>query len=388
MMKSLPLSKRVESDTLKKPKELFSYSRGLDGKWELDEAASKTNALSHFYFPDSYLDRHYNLQGGIQNFKKIPEAENVAGFPLFLSGIIHHEQKSGKRIKADIITFRGIMTRILTLHQDLNSPIDLYAIAYDGQIFIKNNDELTLSSKEKEQEALKADPAKERHMKICEYAGYKFEALTTLPKPWAQCTRKSIENRYKNTVNNYEQYISVVRSGIGSIKTVVAGEVDCIWDYAPEGRDYLPHYAELKTSRIAEKPGQLKTFEKKLHKTWAQCFLLGITKIVYGYRDDGYLLRNIEVFDTEEVPVLLQKSELAGSKINCLDSLKWYGAALEWITQIIDRADELKAYKILYDPGTRTFLMSECDPAMNKKLREGELLTDEFRAWRDTLRTR
>lgn len=391
MLQTLPLSARAETTALKQPKELFSFSRNVEGRWLSDEKESKEEHLSYFYFPDAYLDKQINLLYGMKNFRKVPDSENVANFPAFLNSLQQYEQKLGKKVKADIIAFRGVMTKLLTLPYNLNNEIHLYVMAYDGQIFIKNDDVLDLKRRAEEEEKLSSDPEKEKHMKTCEFVGYKFETMTTLKKPWAETARKTIEKRHKQLVNNYEQYISVVRSGVGKVKTLLAGEVDCLWDYLPEEpENVLPHYAELKTSRVLQTPQHAFQFENKLFRTWAQCFLLGITRMIYGFRDDNYVLRDVEVYNTDEVPVLIKDNAIPGRKgpkIVCMNALKWYGAVLDWIVKNVDANDELKVYKIDYDLGSRSFMLSECMGNENKELRNGGILTEEFKAWRETLKS-
>lgn len=387
MLKTFPLLSRAETTALKHPKEVFCFSRNGAGEWSADENVARSEAVSYFYFPDSYVDANYDLLAGIKTFQKIPEEDNVADFPLYLSAIKQHEQKTGKKTRADIITFRGIMTKLLTLPYNLNNQIQLYVVAFDGQLFIKNDDELDM--KNRAAEATKNSPDQDRYLQVCEYGGYKFETLVTLPKPWAECSRASIEKRNKKVVSNYEQYISVVTTGIGKVRTLLAGEVDCVWDYLPDEKDddVLSHYVELKTSRAIDKPHQVATFEKKLFRTWAQCFLLGIKRIVYGFRDDKHILRDVEIYNTEEVPLLIKNNNIPqnGAKIVCINALKWYGAVLEWIHKSIDLGDELKAYKITYDPGLRTFSLAECIGDENKTLRGGALLTEDFKEWRKQL---
>lgn len=394
MIKTLKLDTRADTSSLKFPKELFLYSRDIDGQWQTDDTVAKEEALSYYYFPDSYVDRNFNLGDGVNKFKKIPEEQNVANFAPLLLAIKQHEQQTGKKTKVDIITFRGIMTKLLTLPYDTKTPVHLYVIGYDGQLFIKADTDYEIKQRDAEKEQLAAsDPEKAKYNETCEYSGYKFEALTTLPKPWAQCSRAMIEKRGKKAVNNYEQYISVVRSGIGKVKTLLAGEVDCVWDYVPneeEGKnETVKHYVELKTSAMVDLPHKAVNFERKLFRTWAQCFLLGIPKIVYGFRDQKHLLKNVEVYSTEEIPLLIKNSEYPRGtvqKFHCVDALKWYGAVLEWLLQSVDANDELKAYKIVYDPGSRTFSLNECMGDENKRLRNGELLTEDFKAWREQLR--
>ncbi len=58
------------------------------------------------------------------------------------------------------------------------------------------------------------------------FAGYKFETLSTLPRPWAETSRDYIENRDKEIVSNEEQYCSIVRTGFGNTIVCLGGEVD------------------------------------------------------------------------------------------------------------------------------------------------------------------
>ena len=57
-------------------------------------------------------------------------------------------------------------------------------------------------------------------------AGYKFETLSLIPDTWAATSRDYIENRENEVVNNYAQYCSVVKTGIGKAKMIIGGEVD------------------------------------------------------------------------------------------------------------------------------------------------------------------
>lgn len=56
--------------------------------------------------------------------------------------------------------------------------------------------------------------------------GYKFETLTTLPRPWGEVSRTDIEARNTETVSNKAQYCSIVTTNIGPTKLCLAGEVD------------------------------------------------------------------------------------------------------------------------------------------------------------------
>lgn len=56
--------------------------------------------------------------------------------------------------------------------------------------------------------------------------GYKFETLSLLPVPWSEASREQIEGREDEITDNYAQYCSLVRTGIGPTSMILAGEVD------------------------------------------------------------------------------------------------------------------------------------------------------------------
>jgi RAT1-interacting protein len=384
MVKTFPLNSRAKVTGLKQPKELFCFSREMDCEWEYDEQKVKSEKLPYYYLPDANIN--VDLQGGYSKFQKIPEEQNVGDFPALLEAIMRHEKKHGTKLAVDLISFRGLMTKILSIPYYSKDSVNLNIVAYDGQLFINSDTESELRKRKQElQERMLLPQDKQDYINRCEYSGYKFETMATLPRPWSDCSRNLIEKRGKKIVNNYEQYISVVKTGIGKVKMALAGEVDCIWDYIPDdNKDILSHYVELKTSRVIEHKGQMGNFERKLFKTWGQCFLMGIKKIVYGFRDDNFICRAVEIFETEEVPLLIKNNN--NSEINCMAALRWYGAAIEWIAQEIDVGDETKSWRLCYDAGSRTFSLIELMGEENTKLRNGGMLSKEFKEWRQSLK--
>lgn len=64
--------------------------------------------------------------------------------------------------------------------------------------------------------------------------GYKFEVLSLLDKPLADCTRDEVENRDNVVVNNNAQYCSIIKTGMGSTSLILGGEVD--------GGQFCPKY--------------------------------------------------------------------------------------------------------------------------------------------------
>jgi RAT1-interacting protein len=140
--------------------------------------------------------------------------------------------------------------------------------------------------------------------------GYKFESLSTLARPWAECSRQEIDGRDEEIVNNNIQYCSIVRTGIGKTSLIIGGEVDCVMGEKPLNPDDPIPWVELKTSR---EPGtqqrQQQQFERKLCKFWAQSFLLGVPTIVVGFRDDEGFLTRITKLETQKIPGQVARTE-------------------------------------------------------------------------------
>ena len=132
--------------------------------------------------------------------------------------------------------------------------------------------------------------------------GYKFETLSLLSKPWDPSSRMEIELREEEQVNNHAQYCSIVRTGLGKVKMVLGGEVDAIWDARPEDKNSPINWVELKTTAEIESDRDLIKFERKLMKFWIQSFLLGVPKIIVGYRTRDGILERIEELETQTIP--------------------------------------------------------------------------------------
>lgn len=138
-------------------------------------------------------------------------------------------------------------------------------------------------------------------------SGYKFETLCLLPAPWDETPRDYIESREKLIVNNHAQYCSIVRTGIGSTTLVLGGEVDAVWDTKPSTPGTPINWVELKTSADIRSDRDMVNFERKLMKFWIQSFLLGVPKIIVGFRDQNGILVRIEEMETSTIPATVKR---------------------------------------------------------------------------------
>jgi RAT1-interacting protein len=123
-----------------------------------------------------------------------------------------------------------------------------------------------------------------------------------MPTLWDATSREYIEGREDQIVSNKAQYCSVVRTGIGKTGLVLGGEVDAVWDIKPEPPDTRINWVELKTSADPRSERDLQAFERKLMKFWIQSFLLGVPKIIVGFRDQNGILVRMEEMETAKIP--------------------------------------------------------------------------------------
>jgi RAT1-interacting protein len=58
----------------------------------------------------------------------------------------------------------------------------------------------------------------------------------------------------------------------------------------------------LKTSAQIRNDKDMLKYERKLLKFWAQSFLLGVPKIIVGFRDQNGICHSLEELDTASIP--------------------------------------------------------------------------------------
>ena len=80
-----------------------------------------------------------------------------------------------------------------------------------------------------------------------------------------------------------------------------------VWDCKPENNDEPINWVELKTSAEIENDKDALKYERKLLKFWIQSFLLGVPKIIVGFRDKNGILRRLEEMETKNIPGLVKK---------------------------------------------------------------------------------
>ncbi|KAH9811702.1 RAI1 like PD-(D/E)XK nuclease [Teratosphaeria destructans] len=395
------------SASIKRPREFAYFS--FDEEHRLHPLSDRS--LS-YYYPPFFSDpgtqnARPDLSAGFDTFRQRDDTLDEH-LDALLDTLQAHEERVLSQIEngesqgkiedvatqADIITWRGMMTKILTAPFDGFSDFEMNATCYQVRKLrllyceLLVNWRLTCGSFIEENHQYKVDldrkvtaqPSRqhEASQAMMQYWGYKFETLSVIPKPWAECSREEIEARDAQVVNNHVQYCSIVRTGIGTSSLVIAGEVDAVLGGKPDNPDDPIPWVELKTT--AEPPNaqpfEILKFERKLLRFWAQSFLLGVPMIAIGYRThDGRLVR-IQELQTQRIPSLVKQGMCAWNGNVCinftaglLDMVKATVGGREGVWRLQKRRNE-KQIRIFQIQETGT----------------GEILKNSFKAHREKLR--
>ncbi|KAK5107091.1 hypothetical protein LTR62_001875 [Meristemomyces frigidus] len=394
------------STSIRRPREFAYFS--YDEDHILNPLS--TESLAYYYpsfvdAPGAQVDRP-DLSTGFDTFRKRDDSvdEHLDGL---LETLQAHEERmlakveagdgvlSDVRTKADIITYRGMMTKILTAaFDDRFGDFEMNATWFQDTIFIEENH----AYKEADRQSQRTTQPRqgEASQEMMQYwgitsrpsqpscpvsdrkpPGYHFETLSVLPLPWAQCTRYEIESRPTKPVSNYAQYCSIVRTGIGSTTLVLGGEVDAVLGAKPENPEDPIPWVELKTA--ADSPlnnaREVTKYERRLLKYWAQSFLLGVPKIIIGHRSpDGFLTRTTEL-ETQRIPSLVKRGNGTWDGNICINLA---AAFLEVLSRTVVGEG---VWRIRRRRGVAVF-----EVFRSVDIGTGSILTDNFRLHREKLR--
>ncbi|KAI9741941.1 MAG: decapping endonuclease targeting mRNA [Cirrosporium novae-zelandiae] len=373
------------SRAIRRPREIACFSYDAAHNFRLDDSS-----MRWYYPPRVPVD----LSRGFETFQQLDDTADDH-LESLLDTIIDLEKKTGQLCEADIITWRGMMTKIMatpfdnfngfemnaTLYQvgAPKKPAASFSIAHVRQRltspgrFIEENHAYKLEQKraQNSQRPRPGLPSQE----LMSFWGYKFETLSLLPQPWDQISREFIESREKHIVGNYVQYCSVVRTGIGRCKLVIGGEVDAIWDARPHDPNDPINWVELKTTQepLPFSPPSLLKHERKLLKFWIQSFLLGVPKIVVGYRDQMGWLRRIEEMDTAKIPGHVKRDGTSSWDGNvCINFTSTF---LDWLKGIVIDEGVYRIRKREKHPIIEVFKVEPTGP--------GDIISQRFRDWRE-----
>ncbi|KAJ3340672.1 Dom-3 Z [Gonapodya sp. JEL0774] len=355
-----PLSsyKTAQPPQFQQPKELSHYSLDENRTYKPDASELRQ------YAP---MDTSIPLTDGYERYKardsSVPEHLDTLLRTVKNEGLLEHlRTKPG----VSLVTWRGIMTKILTAPYDNREHWILRVTRHKGIFYIE--EQLTSAKIEREQNM-------SRQELLQSYMGYRFESLSTVPllRPSPCISHKDLyptpevlAARRDDSVNNNVQFCTVLRTGISSGRTdssiginlILGAEVDCqtsgLRPNSPPPTNPPPPlstYIELKTHRLILNPSHRASFERhKLLKIWAQSFLAGVPRVIIGFRDDQGYVRAIEEFKTLEIPRIVRRPDAQGGAVwdpNVM--LTWCYGFLRWLTSEVALKDDWRTvYRVSF----------------------------------------
>ncbi|CEO58456.1 Putative HLA class III protein Dom3z [Penicillium brasilianum] len=349
--------------TIRRPKEIACFSYDQDRRFSLGDAS-----IAYYYPPSLPAD----LNIGFDTFQKLNDAADEH-LDALLDTVIAMEKETGKRCETDILTWRGMLTKILTAPFDMMNGFEMNATCYQGTIFIEENN--SYKNRQKELQRNQRMPPGMASQELMMYWGYKFEVLSVLRKPWDPSTREEIEGRQNEVVNNSAQYCSVVKTGMGNVRMVLGGEVDAVWDCKPDRKEDPIHWVELKTSAEIRNDRDMLKYERKLLKFWAQSFLLGVPKIIVGFRDQQGIVHRLEELETASIPGKVKKVGRGSWDGNIC--INFAAAFLEWLKQVIQGEGVWRIRKVEKSHKIEVYKVEESG--------HGDILSSAFKTWREGL---
>ncbi|KAI2473707.1 RAI1-domain-containing protein [Annulohypoxylon bovei var. microspora] len=351
-----------ECEAVKRPKEIACFS--YDDKHEFHQ---DDRSLQWYYPPELGTD----LSGGFDQFESHDDSTDEH-IDSLLKTIVAHEEEEGKKIDAQFVTWRGMMTKIMSTPFEDRDGFEMNATFYQDCIFIEENHAAKQASKLEQRQRQQKPRRGQMSPDVMTYWGYKFETLCCLPRPWGDMSREFIENRDKEIVSNKAQYCSVVRTGIGESILCLGGEVDAIWDSKPTEKGAPINWIELKTSVEIRDDRTMQNFERKLMKFWIQSFLLGVPKIIVGFRSQQGILTKIEEIQTAKIPETAAKRGVRSWNANIC--INFASSFLQWLKNTINDEGVWRIQRRPHSAAIEVFKVEEVG--------HGRILSDEFINWR------
>jgi hypothetical protein len=179
--------------------------------------------------------------------------------------------------QAQIVTWRGVLTKILTSVYEENEGWEMNAMMLDGCLYLEQNKtaapkrKLPQDGPQKLQTyfgyVLHCTPSRKSLTSYVSLHSYSFESFSTADTPYP-----AADKSWGGDVNTNVQWAGVVRTSLGGIPMIVGGEVDCVHEGAgvETGLD-VSAFVELKTNLVIEGPRDEMRFERWVDWVSGRC---------------------------------------------------------------------------------------------------------------------
>ncbi|KAH7102787.1 RAI1 like PD-XK nuclease-domain-containing protein [Auriculariales sp. MPI-PUGE-AT-0066] len=340
---------------LQQPSQLLSFSYTQERELVFDNSA-----LRYYVEPPHGADLTYRYE----HWNKRPEERGR--LDTLLKACLRPEVAS-ERTRANLVTWRGVMTKILAAPYEDRDGWNLNVMSVNDTLYLEEH--LT-------EEKLAAKESLTPRQRLQTYFGYSFESYCTSDVPPHEMSsedrryRDKIMGGWGGDVDTNVQWCSVVKTKIGNnVRLILGGEVDCVKDKYTGQPDT---FVELKTNQVIRNDADRRFFEKKLLKHYLQSYLLGVQNIVIGFRTPAGALSTVERFQTQQLPRTVRERSNVWDPAVCL---KWALDALKFVHTVVakgsSRGISTPMWRLSFTPG-QGLRLSELDQAQIEEVRNGE----------------
>ena len=158
-----------------------------------------------------------------------------------------------------VVTWRGVLTKLAT-----NQSLHLIAARYKNVVYIRQ-----------------AEPPSDFFHPAEEW-GRVFETIVV-----------------DNSLEKDHEFCTVFTTKLNGIKLFYGAEMDCV--------DENGKYLEIKTSKYLQKEEERRQFQRyKMPRFWAQSYLVGIERVLVGFRSKDGVVIDIKWLDVKEMGNIVQ----------------------------------------------------------------------------------
>lgn len=172
------------------------------------------------------------------------------------------------------------------------------------------------------------------------YWGYKFEQLCTIPPDPA------LLKPNQSLVKPNDEFAMLTRCKIGSHKMLLSAEIDCADPKAVHngGIPSADSLIELKTCKLPNEHSQWTLERRKMLAWWIQSFLVGVPRIIVGWRDEDGVIQKTSTLPTNKIPKMANADQ---QKWLWSDCLVFADRLLSWVYA---NTEDDHRYMMSFDP--------------------------------------
>ncbi|KAJ3935618.1 MAG: RAI1-domain-containing protein [Lentinula lateritia] len=317
----------TKSIPFQQPMPLTSFSYDSQHTQEFSDSA-----LRYYRPPPPNAQLGYGYEHWI---RRPEERSRVDSLLKAVDRVTEGQHKKMNLAEVGVVAWRGVVTRLLTAPYEDREGWEMNVMLINGTLYLEEH--------RTESQIMEKNNIKPQHRKMM-YYGYAFESYCTTEHSKPAASNQSDGSSHNSDVSGWGghvdtniQWCSVVRTKLGDTKFIIGGEVDCS-DGQYKGT--TDTFVELKTSMVIRGAADEQKFERKLLKFYFQSFLLGVPKIIVGFRTPSGQLTTTQSFQTMQIPRMLR--DKSGHKTNTTPwnpslCLAWCHQFLTYLKQTVVR---------------------------------------------------